>query len=50
VLRGALTDGRNVFRRGDLADLGEEGTHHPSVWGDEACYCVVANEAWPIFV
>ena len=50
VLRGALTDGERIFRRGDLADLGEEGTHHPIVHGDEPCYCVVANEAWPKFV
>ena len=49
VLRGALSDGGRIYRRGDLADLGDVGTHNPIVHGDEPCYCVVANEAPPKF-
>lgn len=53
VLQGAYEDAIGHFGRGDIADLDESVVHTPVVTGDEACICLVANDAptrfqsWP---
>lgn len=49
VLKGALKDGEAVFGPGDVTDMDDEGTHNPVVHGQDACICVIANEAPPLF-
>ena len=53
VLKGAYHDELGHFARGDIADHDESIEHQPVVVGDEACICLVANQAatrfrsWP---
>jgi putative transcriptional regulator len=53
VLRGAYEDSLGRFGAGDIADHDEAIEHEPRVIGDEACICLVANQAalkfraWP---
>ncbi len=45
ILRGSYTDEVGEFRRGDLADLGEDVLHAPLATGDEPCICLIATNA-----
>lgn len=53
ILRGAYQDEIGHFARGDIADLDESVSHTPVATGEEACICLVANDAptrfrsWP---
>lgn len=53
VLKGAYQDELGHFVKGDIADHDESVEHKPTVVGDEACICLVANQAatrfrsWP---
>lgn len=53
VLKGAYHDELGHFAKGDIADHDESVEHTPVVVGDEACICLVANQAatrfrsWP---
>jgi putative transcriptional regulator len=49
VLQGALKDGDAIYRSGDITDMDDQGTHTPTVHGDEICICAIANEAPPRF-
>jgi putative transcriptional regulator len=44
VLSGALQDGDQVFRAGDLAINTEDDDHKPQIIGDEICYCLVVMD------
>ncbi len=41
ILSGAMEDGDQVFRRGDVALADETHQHKPKIVGDEVCYCLV---------
>lgn len=41
VLTGAMQDGDDVFRRGDVSLADETHDHTPKIIGDETCYCLV---------
>jgi anti-sigma factor ChrR (cupin superfamily) len=41
VLRGALRDGRAVYRPGDLCHSAQGSVHSEEVVGDEECVCFV---------
>ncbi len=45
VLSGSYHDELGQFSRGDIADHDESVEHRPTVTGDEACICLVANHA-----
>ncbi|WP_196502336.1 ChrR family anti-sigma-E factor [Aestuariivirga litoralis] len=45
VLKGAYQDEMGEFKAGDIADLDDSISHNPVVKGDEACICLVANDA-----
>lgn len=40
VLSGALRDEEAVYKTGDIALCGPEHEHHPTVDGEEICYCL----------
>ncbi|MEM1278322.1 MAG: cupin domain-containing protein, partial [Pseudomonadota bacterium] len=44
VLAGALQDGGEVFRPGDLALNDEDDDHRPQIIGDEVCYCLIVMD------
>lgn len=44
VLTGALQDGDQVFRRGDIALNGPEDDHRPKIIGDETCICLIVTD------
>lgn len=44
VLSGAMQDGDEVYRAGDVAINTEEDDHHPRIIGDEVCYCLVVMD------
>ncbi|MEM9045913.1 MAG: ChrR family anti-sigma-E factor [Pseudomonadota bacterium] len=44
VLAGALEDGGEVFRPGDLALNDEDDDHRPKIIGDETCYCLIVMD------
>ena len=41
VMTGAMQDGEEVFRAGDVAIAGEEHDHRPRIVGEEICHCLV---------
>jgi len=41
VLAGAMKDGAEVYRTGDVAINTEDDDHHPQIVGDETCYCLI---------
>lgn len=40
VMAGALQDGGDIFRAGDIAINDEDDDHRPRIIGDEICYCL----------
>lgn len=45
VLKGAFTDGSNVFKRGDIEEADETLTHQPVATADEDCICLAVTDA-----
>lgn len=41
VLSGALQDGKNILRAGDVSMVDETHTHNPSIIGNEPCICLI---------
>ncbi|MEM7507910.1 MAG: ChrR family anti-sigma-E factor [Pseudomonadota bacterium] len=41
VMTGALQDGEEVYRAGDLAVNDEDDDHRPQIVGEEICHCLV---------
>jgi putative transcriptional regulator len=44
VLRGAFSDGKKLFERGDLAIANEDIHHRPRAQGDEDCICLAVTD------
>jgi len=44
VLEGSYTDAFGTFRRGDVADLGDDVEHRPVADAVEGCVCLVASD------
>lgn len=49
VLEGAYSDEFGTFRRGDVADLGDDSEHRPIADAKEGCVCLTASDARPRF-
>ena len=45
VLKGAFSDGEQVFRRGDIEEADESLTHQPIATPDEDCICLAVTDA-----
>lgn len=41
VLSGALQDGEQILRAGDVSVVNEDHTHNPSIIGNEPCVCLI---------
>ena len=44
VLHGSFSDGSGRYRVGDLAELGEDDIHTPTVGADGDCVCLIAAD------
>jgi putative transcriptional regulator len=44
VLKGSFSDHMGHYRVGDLAEVGEDNEHSPTVGADEDCVCLVAAQ------
>jgi putative transcriptional regulator len=44
VLSGALNDGGEIYRAGDLVEVSADRMHHPKREGAETCICLFATE------
>ena len=44
VLRGAFSDGKRLYERGDLAIANEDILHRPRAQGDEDCICLAVTD------
>ncbi len=49
VLDGAYSDEFGTFRRGDVADLGDDAQHRPIADPKQGCICLAASDAKPRF-
>lgn len=49
ILDGAYTDEVGTFRRGDVADLGDDVEHRPVADPNEGCVCLAASDERPRF-
>ncbi|MCU0955173.1 MAG: ChrR family anti-sigma-E factor [Hyphomicrobium sp.] len=49
VLDGAYSDEFGTFRRGDVADLGDDVEHRPVADPEHGCICLAASDARPRF-
>jgi putative transcriptional regulator len=49
VLDGAYSDEFGTFRRGDVADLGDDVEHRPIADPEHGCICLAASDARPRF-
>jgi putative transcriptional regulator len=49
VLDGAYSDEFGTFRRGDVADLGDDVEHRPIADPEYGCICLAASDARPRF-
>lgn len=49
VLDGAYSDEFGTFRRGDVADLGDDVEHRPVADAERGCICLAASDARPRF-
>lgn len=45
VLKGAFSDGEQVFRRGDIEEADESLTHQPVATPEEDCICLAVTDA-----
>lgn len=41
ILQGEMTDGDQVFRRGEVAEADDHDDHRPEITGTETCICLI---------
>ncbi len=49
VLDGSYSDEFGVYRRGDVADMGDDMEHRPIADAEQGCVCLAASDAKPRF-